>query len=138
LRDRLLAIPSTTPASRPLAARREHDDVASHWLLASPLAPIAASFLVVLAVTALLGNPYQVGAATLDEVRGEMSPAAACVRERATRLAGVVAGAGDAAAGALPRAGAAASRAITKTLEDGFDRGAKKPESDHHSRDARR
>lgn len=119
LRDRLLAIPGTQPARRAsLESRSVGDDLTSSWILASPLAPIAASFLVVVAVSLLLGNPYQVGAATLSEVREEVSPAALQLREGASRLAGVVAGVGEAAAGALPRAGLSASRAIAGTLQD--------------------
>ena len=98
--------------------RSSDGDLGSTWLLTSPLAPIAASFLVVVAVSLLLGNPYQVGAATLSEVREEVSPAASRLREGASRIAGVAAGVGELAAGALPRAGRSASRAIANTLQE--------------------
>ena len=65
-----------------------------------------------------MGNPYQVGAATLDEVREEVSPAASRLRAGASRIAGVAAGVGELAAGALPRAGRSASRAIAHTLQE--------------------
>jgi hypothetical protein len=130
LRDRLLAIADDTRSRRPVVAQREENrELDSHWLLGSPLAAIAASFLIAVAATALLGDPYQVGAATLDEVRGEVKPAAARLCQRASHLAEVVGGVGDVALGALPRAGSAASRAITRTLDAHIDGG--DPSADH-------
>jgi hypothetical protein len=118
LRDRLLAIPGNQPAPRQRVVPRSIGSGAgSSWILASPWAPIAASFLIAVAVSLFVGNPYQVGAATLGEVREEMSPAAGRLLERANRLAGVAAGVGEVAVGALPRVGRGASRAIAKTLE---------------------
>jgi hypothetical protein len=135
LRDRLLAIPHDAPSPRRLVARLENSrDLDTHWLLASPLAAIAASFLVAAVATALLGDPYQVGAATLEEVRDEVRPVAARVYERATRLADVVGSVGDVAVEALPRAGSAASRAIARTLDDGSNRD--QPSPRQHRREA--
>jgi hypothetical protein len=135
LRDRLLAIPDSASARRSaVAPRKGPADLTAHWLLGSPLAAVAASFLVAMAATALLGDPYRVGATTLEELRGEMKPAAERLCERATRLADAVGSVGDVAIGALPRAGSAASRAIARTLDDGLDRGQPAPE--HHRREA--
>ncbi len=58
----------------------------STWLLASPLAPIAASFLVVVAVSLFVGNPYQVGRRDVSRcARGRSPAAAACATARADR-----------------------------------------------------
>ena len=124
LRDRLLAIPGTTQRFgtqpiRDLAA----DDSRLTWILASPFAPIAASFLVAAAVSVFFGNPYQAGAATVTEMRGEMAPTAMRVRASATRLAGAASDVGEAAIGVLPRVGLSASRAIARTLQEHVDRG---------------
>lgn len=114
-----------------IAPRSVGGDLGSTWLLTSPLAPIAASFLVLVAVTLLLGNPYQAGAATLSDVRDEVSPAASRLRDGASRIAGLATGVGELAAGALPRAGRSASRAIAKTLQERIgDR--QRPPADHH------
>jgi hypothetical protein len=92
----------------------------STWILASPFAPIAASFLVAAAVS-LFFNPYQAGATTVAEMRGEMAPTAMRLRESATRLAGAASDMGEAAIGVLPRAGRSASRAIARTLQQHVD-----------------
>jgi hypothetical protein len=126
LRDRLLAIPESQPSPRSAQAS-SIGDLGSTWLLASPLAPIAASFLIVFAVSLLLGNPYQAGAATLSGVREEVSPAAGRLREGVSRIAGVAAGMGELAAGALPRAGLGASRVIAQTLQEHVDEGERQP-----------
>ena len=132
LRDRLLAIPDSQPLPRSgIVPRSIGGDLGSAWLLTSPLAPIAASFLIVVAVSLLLGNPYQVGAATLSDVREEVSPAASRLRDGASWIAGIATGAGELAAGALPRAGRSASQAIGKTLQERIGE-RQRPPADHH------
>ena len=122
LRDRLLAIPGTTPPSRasiaPHFEAAEPSPVASWWLT-SPLASIAASVVLALAVSFFFGNPYQAGAATLDEVKSEISPAATRLCAGASRLAEAASGAREVALDALPRAGISASRAISRTVQQG-------------------
>ena len=121
LRDRLLAIQASSPQPRmSIAPRFTAADLApgTSWLLTSPLASIAASVVLALAVTFFFGNPYQAGAATIDEMKSEMSPAAMRLRAGASRLAEAASDAGEAALGALPRAGMSASRAISRTVQE--------------------
>ena len=121
LRDRLLAIPAATPHPRAVVApQMEAADLSpvASWLLTSPLASIAASLVLAVGVSLFLGNPYQAGAATLDEVRTEVGPAANRVRAGVSRLAEVASGAGEAALEVLPRAGMSASRAISRTVQE--------------------
>ena len=121
LRDRLLGIPGTTPPSRASIARHleaaDPSPVASWWLT-SPLASIAASVVLALAVSFFFGNPYQAGAATLAEVKSEFSPATTRLCAGASRLAEAATGAREAALDALPRAGISASRAISRTVQE--------------------
>jgi hypothetical protein len=120
LRERLLAIPGATPHSRAsIALQLEAADASpiASWWLTSPLASIAASVVLALAVSFVFGNPYQAGAATLDEVKSEISPAAIRLCAGASRLAEAATGAREAAFDALPRAGISASRAISRTVQ---------------------
>jgi hypothetical protein len=118
LRDRLLAIPETDPQCRTrLTSASAVEHPRSSWFLASPFAPIAASFLVAVGVSLFFGNPYEAGATTVAEMRGEMAPTAVRLREGATWLAGAASDFGEAAVSVLPRAGRSASRAITRTLQ---------------------
>ena len=119
LRDRLLAIPGSIPESRTSwTPNATADDPSSSWFLASPLAPMAASFLVAAAVGLCFGSPYQAGAATVTAMRGDIAPTALRLRESATHLADAASNVGEATIGALPRAGRSASRAIARTLQD--------------------
>jgi hypothetical protein len=118
LRARLLAVQGDSAARRPgIEPRSIGDDPGSSWFLASPLAPMAASFLIVAAVGIFMGNPYRVAAESFARVQDELSPAAARLRQGASHLAGAAAGVGEAAGAVLPRAGRRVSRAIAGTIQ---------------------
>jgi hypothetical protein len=99
-------------------ASRSPADRGLTWLVASPVTPLAAGFVLALALSLAWGNPYQAGAATLARVRDQASPATAKVRGAATTLLAVATELGESAVSALPRAGFRASRAVTATLQE--------------------
>jgi hypothetical protein len=117
LRGRLLAIPATVPRRTPTPITpRSTAGGGLSWLLASPVAPLAASFVLALALSLAWGNPYQAGAATLDRVRDQATPATSRILIGASTLASVAADLGETAIGALPRAGLRASRTVSALL----------------------
>ena len=123
LRARLLAVPDTA-ARRPAMPARSPAVRGPHplaWLLASPVTPLAAAFVLALGLSLAWGNPYQTGAATLDRALDEASPATARIRAGATTLLAAATELGESASSALPRAGYGASRAVSATLRQQVD-----------------
>jgi hypothetical protein len=105
--------------SRPVKPARSTADRGGHlltWLLASPMTPLAAAFVLALGLSLAWGNPYQAGAATLDRVRDEASPATATIRAGAATLLAAATEVAEDASAALPRAGYRASRVVSATL----------------------
>jgi hypothetical protein len=137
LRARLLAIPATAPAG-PIVPRWAGGIVGFtlESLLAAPLLPLAASFVLVAAL-GLAGNPYRLGAATLARLQHRAAPAGAWVSAEATAVG---TGAARLARGALaivPAASLRAARTLSAGLTGGlFDESRRSTSSRERSRGA--